>query len=170
MDCTRGNNLLRIGERGNASQYYTCEGYPDGTLDEVTVYPNMESDAFIQSLYRYGRYYPNGDGSFTSAPLANTILSTYETGRLGAISWTEYNPFSAAESAFTFSIISEDKEEGNFNDPAGSAVGIPADGAYPPRYKFTCKTNGAPLLDTPVIDDVTITVLKKPIYLSWKVN
>ena len=173
-DLTAYSNLLRLGERGSPSPYtagvVTPDAYPEGTMDEVTVYPNMEGDAFIMSLYRYGRYYPVGDAAFTSGPISSTALDSGTKVKLGTIAWTEYNPFSDSASAFEFSIVKNKTASGSYTNPTGNSINMEVDKTYPFSYRFTCKTAGAPLFDTPVIDDVTITMVGSPSFFIWKIN
>lgn len=167
-------NILRLGERQNMQLYGgTPGGTPDGTLDEYTVYGDMKSDAFMLSQYNIGRYYSGGDAEFKSYAW-KPILSSYtdNTAKIGTISWTEYNPYKDEfPTAFTFKVINKTtkEESAEFSEPGGNQVGLVANAGDEIQYQFTCEvySDVDPLVDTPVLDDVTITIIKNPEYLSW---
>lgn len=165
-------NILRLGERQNVQAYGgTPGGTPDGTIDEFTVYPTMDTtNALPYSIYSAGRYYAQGNGWFLSKPLA--LLSPYDNNiKIGTVSWTEYNPFGAG-SNFKFQIIKSTGElSAEFTDPGGAnPVNLVLNPGEYIQYKFWCPITRKPLLDSPVLDDVTITLIKKPVYLDWRMH
>jgi hypothetical protein len=105
-----------------------------------------------------GRYYDNGDAEFTS--------SAFDAGaaRIGTVSWTEYIPASVAGGGLQFDIDNGSGWLGGYpsrNDPAGSAVDAMTAGSNLIRYKAYFVNSGTGLTDTPVLDDVTVTYLKR---------
>jgi hypothetical protein len=105
-----------------------------------------------------GRYYDNSDAEFTS--------SSYDAGtaRLGTVSWAEYMPASVAGGDIQFDVDNGSGWLGGYaarNDPAGSPVNAMTAGSNLVRYRAYFVNSGTGLTDTPVLDDVTVTYLKK---------
>jgi hypothetical protein len=134
--------------------------HSDGTyiIDEFRSEHACATAAQVMAEFASGRYYDNSDAEFTS--------SAFDAGtaRIGTVSWTEYMPASVAGGDIQFDIDNGSGWLGGYaarNDPAGSPVGAMTAGTNLIRYKAYFVNSGTGLTDTPVLDDVTVTYLKR---------
>ncbi|MFA6356057.1 MAG: hypothetical protein WCY23_02995 [Candidatus Omnitrophota bacterium] len=134
--------------------------HSDGTyiIDEFRSEHACATAAQVMADFASGRYYDNSDAEFTS--------SSYDAGtaRLGTVSWAEYMPASVAGGDIQFDVDNGSGWLGGYaarNDPAGSPVNAMTAGSNLIRYKAYFVNSGTGLTDTPVLDDVTVTYLKK---------
>lgn len=146
------------------------EEAPNMTINEVRVFPAAVSSSDIGGDYAFGRYYDNSDASFSSSS------EDIGTARLGTISWTEHvagndgNPI-VPGADITFDVFDGANWLGNSADrsnPAGNPLNVMTGGTNAIRYRAYFLETGDGLLDTPVLDDVTITYQKRAIVLYWR--
>ncbi|MFA5339023.1 MAG: LamG-like jellyroll fold domain-containing protein [Candidatus Omnitrophota bacterium] len=143
---------------------------PNGTMDEIRVFPTMLNASDIGNDCAAGRYYDVGDASFTSSSHAAGAV------RLGTISWTEHvsdmngNPIIPGAD-ITFDVFDGANWLGNSSsrsNPAGNPLNVVTGGTGDIRYNAYFLESGDGLLDSPVLDDVTITYQKRAKILYWR--
>lgn len=139
----------------------------EGVIDEVRVFPDLRN---VATDFAAGRYYDSGDSYFES--------SKKEIGkaRLGTISWTEHARDKDGIEIIPGADIQFDIYDGsvwlgnyeNRTNPAGASLNHLTSGTGELKYKAYFVETGSTLLDTPVLDDVTITYIKAIEILYWK--
>ncbi|MDP3786797.1 MAG: LamG-like jellyroll fold domain-containing protein [Candidatus Omnitrophota bacterium] len=140
----------------------------DSTVDEVRVFDSLRD---VTSDFAAGRYYSGPDeASFESSenPIGNAML--------GTISWTEHTRDKDGLEIFPGADIQFDIFDGsiwmgdyeNRSNPAGMPLKRPTTGAGNIKYRAYFKNSATTLLDTPVLDDVTITYIKAIEILYWR--
>ena len=143
---------------------------PNGSMDEIRVFPTMLSASDIGDDCAVGRYYDVGDASFTSS--SNMVGAA----RLGTISWTEHvadvigNPIIPGAD-ITFDVFDGANWLGNSSsrsNPGGNPLNVVTGGTGDIRYGAYFLESGNGLLDTPVLNDVTITYQKRAKILYWR--
>lgn len=163
-------NYLVFG--GTKNEMIPCSGSLEATIDEIIIQKTKgEEENRIKQFYHYGRYYPGNDAVFISRP----IFTTKNKVTLGTISWTDnvsneiwvpgYSPI--YYSAISFQILDNNNKE-LLKDPVIFSSGSSLNKLTVPtsfRYKINFNTPLPPevidkvFLNSPVIDDVTITLL-----------
>jgi len=134
--------------------------HSDGTyiIDEFKSEHACATASQVMADFASGRYYDNSDAEFTS--------SAFDAGtaRLGTVSWTEYMPSSVAGGDIQVDVDNGAGWIGGYasrNDPSGSPVNAMTGGSNMVRYKAYFINSGTGLTDTPVLDDVTVTYMKR---------
>ncbi|MBI4612367.1 MAG: hypothetical protein HY720_02045 [Planctomycetes bacterium] len=114
----------------------------------------------LKDLFRQGRYYKTGDAWFESRE-----FDIPPGARLGSIDWDIYQP---AEMPGVRVLIAGR----SFTVPGEGGVGAPApEGPLKYRIEFLpAASEDEPLLETPYVDSVTVTVLSTPRFVSWQVD
>ncbi|MBI4378729.1 MAG: hypothetical protein HY578_06510, partial [Nitrospinae bacterium] len=176
---------MYIGSDANAPN---TANWANATIDEVRISNNLRYTADFSATLP-DRYYDDGDdftgspATFTSITFPDTAFATPVTW--GTITWTQYTPTSGVSSqsygalAFdiqtiggssprTFPALSGSPD---FTNPASnnrinalSSVSSSTQLQYRARLAGT----GTPLIDTPLLDDVTITYFQPVKFLYWR--
>ena len=135
--------------------------HSDGTMDEIKVYDYAKDASAVAADYLDGVYYDASDAAFTSSP------KNISPATLGTISWTEHLPPDINGADIEFDVNDGAAWKGYaLSDPAGCGLGIGASG--PIEYRASFKETDSSLRDTPVLDDVTVTYMKKIQFLYWR--
>jgi hypothetical protein len=146
------------------------EESPNVTMDEIRVFPGVVGSSDIGYDYSSGRYYDNGDADFTSS------AGNIGAARLGTISWTEHVADMDGNRVITGADIAFDVFDGTNwlgnsagrSNPAGNPLNVMTGGTNAIKYKAYFLETGDGLLDTPVLDDVTISYQKRAKILYWR--
>lgn len=151
------NNIASVGYDG-----YAVGKLADCTMDEV-VFTDIVKDALsIAQDYADGLYYDNSDGYFTSAD--------YDLGqvRLANIYWSEHLPADIAGADIVFDIYDGAAWQSmSLSNPAGESLDIESQGAL--RFRAYFQETDSGLVDTMVLDDVSITYFDEAEILYYKV-
>jgi len=189
------NNSIRLGERF-ARSFWNSSG--DFTIDEFTVHvPDHIAQAkeIIWNDFRKGRYY-QGQGVFTSGlieiplnELMNQELNKEVTSALkGLVVWTVYYPekWDIQNRKVEIQLLNEQSEPitAVLSDDAGTEIALPLklilekgvsqDKKLKLKYRVIFRAGqdelNQPLLTSPVLDDITLTLMKaEPRILEWYV-
>ncbi len=181
-DLSLNGNLFRLGERPGLIDYViNPTRAADSTFDELVLSSSEVSRDRLRSMYNIGRYYNGGDASYTSPvlPFDGKIPPTATLsgdklpvkGRLASIAWTRYVPVSVPGGGITFRVRNGDSwidvkaEEGG-----GSLGGKRISGLvqYSAKFVETATEFVRPLVESMVLDDVRITVLRDPEITHWE--
>ena len=151
-----GSNLMGLGWDPDSGANHV-----DATMDEVRVYDYVKGASEIAADYLDGIYYDASDAVFTSSS------KDVGSATLGSISWTEHIPAEIGGADIEFDVYDGSSWQNlSLSDPSGGGLDIPVSG--PVKYKASFRETDTGLRDTPVLDDVTITYMKKTEILYWR--
>ncbi|MBI2923162.1 MAG: hypothetical protein HYY18_19070 [Planctomycetes bacterium] len=148
----------------------------DGTVDEIRVgtleaFESARRDA-VEG--RYARVDDKWGGARDGAVFTSAARRLALPATPGSIAWTVRSPASLLDSAVRLEFYDGRRWRGPFNDAGGEALGeaaeVPTEAGAEFRYRATFTTGARrdqPVLETPYLDDVTITYVMKPRIVSW---
>ncbi|MBI4612457.1 MAG: hypothetical protein HY720_02500 [Planctomycetes bacterium] len=136
----------------------------NGTYGDLVTYNGIVPDDAtidddLKDLFLQGRYYRGGDASFESR-----ALGVRAGARLGSASWRIARP---AGSAGVRVRVAGHEIAG----PEGAIGAVAPAAGLKYRIEFLdSPPEGEPLLETPFIDSVTVTVLSPVVFMSWEID
>lgn len=126
----------------------------NAVIGSVRIWDSMLTDDAIRTEYESGMYQKTGTYTYTSAafdPGQNLLW--------GTITWTEAIPNGINGEIILDVDTGSGSFSGNWNDPgSGRSINTRGDSI---RYRAALSASATPLLDTPVLEDVTITYLPR---------
>jgi hypothetical protein len=125
-------------------------------IGSIRFYPDRLSDAEIQAEYLTGVY--ETSGSFTSGTF--DVPGTDDV-RWGTITWTE--ALGSSGGSLVFNVDTGSGFGGDYSDSSADNTILATTSSISYQIDFSSGTN----LDTPVLEDVTITYLKPTEILYW---
>ncbi len=156
--CGHVGEPMRLGERRS---HEFQNSVPDATIDEVQVWDALDlarADAKMTSIYGDGRYYAEDDGTFRSAP-----FGAGRPARVLWAAWTVLRPESAPDARVVLDVRDEATGTSLLAAPSEAAGGTRIDRAGQGAFRYTARflsgvPFGKPVLESPILDDVTIAI------------
>jgi hypothetical protein len=147
----------------------------DATVDEIRVgaWEDFEQARLDAADGRFARVDgPAAGGPRAGASFVSNSHRPPDPARPGSLAWTVRSASSLPDSAIRVAFWDGRRWRGPFDEPGGVTLAEPADAAEPAefRYRATFTTGarrGTPILETPYLDDVTISYAAVPRVLSW---
>ena len=147
-----------------SSMYIGTDGTneAEATIDEVIITEN--DTTYTADFTVADRYEETGTPTFESASL--TLGSSV---RWGTFTWTEHIP-NGISGSITLAMDTDGDgfDDGSSSDPTTGNTFTGTTESTTIEYLVTFSATGAPLLDTPVLDGVTITYLPQTDVLYWR--
>lgn len=154
--CDHAGEPMRLGERRSHAQQNSV---PDATIDEVQVWDAINlarADEKMTSIFNDGRYYAEDDGTFRSAP--------FDAGRPVRLLWTAWTvlrPEKAPGANVVLDVLDAASGSSLLAGPSGLAGGTRIDRMATGAVRYTARfltgvPFGQPVLESPILDDVTI--------------
>ncbi len=153
-------NFIQVG--GDAWNDLSKDVECYSTIAGIRIFNSVRTQAQIQADSDRGIYYNAGDASFESAPLSSQLpsLPNNTPARLCNAYWTEHLPAGVPGADMQFDVFDGSNWIGSYStrtNTAGNSLDRPTSNLGAVKYKAYFITTGTGLLDTPLLDDVTIT-------------
>ncbi|MBI4616035.1 MAG: hypothetical protein HY720_20630 [Planctomycetes bacterium] len=149
----------------------TGEWSPEVTYGEFSVYSDFDAAGIADRLWRIGRYYNGGDGTFASQ-ICPSEIAVPGKSRVSRVAWTARVPEDIPGGKIRLEILVGDKSSGKLDDPGGSPVDMVVDGPvrYRAYFEETAREGVEPLITSMALDDVTVFFTHAPEITRWETD